>query len=333
MILTGATSVDTVDTYIASLCQSAWGSLATTTYAGDIDGRFNNDFMSEYVAGDTFLNLETGNFKRDDQNPGYIATEQSISAGESIARFYASDDGVGAQNSYLEGFSRLATCQNQAIMCCFGRDRQSNDNNGNCNNGAGNCGPNADPADNSNLCYTSQENSYPVKLEGDVHCHGFAWPDDPDSIEFKFRFNNFFYISMYDHMYTRGYVEPTVRNSDNVPMCDCIENMAPVTRSDCTEIATGGNAFTLARSAGGLMHASYNGNGDVIDFNACKGVKRNNDLGEYVKRLVSEGRFSETMLGNIQNVLVGHEFPNSNDREDVCKASYEEAFKIAYPSV
>ena len=43
----------------------------------------------------------------------------------------------------------------------------------------------------------------------------------------------FYYVSMYEHMYQRGYV----RNVPGAPMCGCcLEKMPVVTRSDCTEI-------------------------------------------------------------------------------------------------
>ena len=39
-------------------------------------------------------------------------------------------------------------------------------------------------------------------------------------------------MQMYDHLYQRGYV----REIPGAPMCACIEQMAVVTRADCTQL-------------------------------------------------------------------------------------------------
>merc|ERR1712226_542876 len=105
----------------------------------------------------------------------------------------------------------------------------------------GNC-RDASPADNSNLCWTdtnipsfSDPFTFPDKSEGSIHCHGLAWVDDENSFESQLRYNNLFFVSLYDHMYTRGYVETTV-DSDEIPMCGCIEDIPPVSRADCTQV-------------------------------------------------------------------------------------------------
>ena len=105
-------------------------------------------------------------------------------------------------------------------MCCFGRDRQSNDNNGNC---ADNDCIDKSPADNSNLCYPNFPTiiPFPNESEGAIHCYGLAWGEDVNGFEAKMKYNNLFFVSMYDHMYTRGYVEKMVPD-EYVPMCGCI---------------------------------------------------------------------------------------------------------------
>merc|ERR1711924_541962 len=50
--------------------------------------------------------------------------------------------------------------------------------------------------------------------------------------------NNLFFVSMYDHLYQRGYVDsvtddPQIAGSQ--AMCGCVEDMNPVARADCTE--------------------------------------------------------------------------------------------------
>ena len=47
-----------------------------------------------------------------------------------------------------------------------------------------------------------------------------------------YRGNNLFYVSLYDHMYVRGYV----KNIPSAPMCACAEQMPTVSRADCTQI-------------------------------------------------------------------------------------------------
>lgn len=131
----------------------------------------------------------TGNFKG--TNPGYTTDNDSLTAGQSIQAFY----GNGAANTVMSGFPTINSCENQAIMCCWGRDRQSNDNNGNCND---NDCDDADPADNTNLCFTEPSFiPYTDESEGAVHCHGLAWADDANDFSNLFKFNNFFYVSLY----------------------------------------------------------------------------------------------------------------------------------------
>ena len=226
-------------------------------------------------------------------------------------------------------------------MCCFGRDRQFGDNNGDCDKG--DC-DNADPADNSNLCYTKPSfTPYPRDAEGDIHCHGLAWADDSSHPSATLKYNNFFYVSMYDHMYTRGYVQTMIYdqpdNSDTVPMCGCIEDMMPVSRADCTEIEFH-QKFKLGIGSDGNLSASPVDLDDFeIEFNACKGInpgnpskKKNNDLGSYVYRLVEDGLLKESTRDEIYKVLVGYENPNSNSNEAACKASYEDETGNTYPS-
>mmetsp|Transcript_26365 Transcript_26365/g.60275 ORF Transcript_26365/g.60275 Transcript_26365/m.60275 type:complete len:138 (+) Transcript_26365:659-1072(+) len=89
---------------------------------------------------------------------------------------------------------------------------------------------NAAPADNTDLCYVDMKRHarasgtdggfalYPgdnADGEGSIHCHGLAWGDDDYDIESRYKGNNIFYVSMYDHLYTRGYA----RNVPGAPMC------------------------------------------------------------------------------------------------------------------
>lgn len=226
----------------------------------------------------------------------------------------------------LESFGAIAECKHQSIMCCFGRDRQSNDDNGNC---ADNNCQDADPADNSNLCYVEEPDfmSYEDTDEGDVHCHGFAWSDDPNSMSAQYAMNNFFYISLYDHMYTRGYVENMVDNP-SVPMCGCIEKMPAVTRADCTEID--GTASFHIYFDSNTQKLQVNHRYSQVTFNACQGVMpgssllESNDLASHVNRLVIEGKMSKQNQDEIHKTLVGYTNVNDDNNPEACSTAIDE---------
>jgi len=307
---------------IHNVCAHAWDKIPTSTFS-DIDGRFNNAFMEEYINGDTFLNENTGTF-------------QGTVEGNNIDAFR--DD--GAKKTVMQPISSL-TCQNNAMMCCFGRDRQPNDNNGNCKDPVETNCRDASPADNSNLCWTDTDSptfsdpfAFPEKSEGSIHCHGLAWTEDENSFESQLRYNNLFFVSLYDHMYTRGYVETTV-DSEHIGMCDCIENMPVVSRSDCTQVDVD-QAFTVTYNSGSGFSAVPSG-GMNIEFNSCQGInpttgqRKNNDLGSYVYRLHQDERISDSTKEAIFDTLVGYANPNDNNNEPACARAYEETFEEAYP--
>jgi hypothetical protein len=124
-------------------------------------------------------------------------------------------------------------------MCCWVTDRQANDGNGNCANPYDlNC-VDKNPGDNTDLCYVDHKSSNMSKgngeelfpfddnnnsddAEGPVHCHGFAWGNDPNDFTSRYKGNNLFYVSMYDHMNQRGYV----RAVPGAPMCGCTEQVS-----------------------------------------------------------------------------------------------------------
>merc|ERR1719367_895112 len=98
--------------------------------------------------------------------------------------------------------------------------------------------------------------------------------------------------------------------------------MPPVTRSDCTEVAI--NPFTVSRGetgsrGAGILTVTPPDRLDV-EFNACRGIGRSNDLSTHIKRLVHEGRMSETLQSQAWETLVGYENPNDNNNEAACEA-------------
>ncbi len=268
--------------------------------------------------------------------PDNTGTFQGTEEGNNIADFRD----AGAVDTVLQAIPSMSTCDNNAIMCCFGRYRQPNDNNGNCADPIETNCVDADPADNSNLCWTdtdidtfSDPFAFPGRSESKIHCHGLAWRDDDNSFEAQLRFNNFFYVSLYDHMYTRGYVETTV-DSDNIGMCGCVEDMPVVSRADCTEIdAT--QTFTVTFSDGGF---DAEPTGDLnVEFNSCNGInpgtgdRKNNDLGSYVFRLNKEGDLSNEKMEGVFETLAGYLDPNDNQNEAACESAYREVFGEDYP--
>jgi hypothetical protein len=155
------------------------------------------------------------------------------------------------------------------------------------------------PGDNNN------NNNQPYKAEGPTHCHGFGGVDhdvtDPSVV---YRGNNLFYISMYDHMYQRGYV----CNIEGAPMCGCAEVMPVVTRADCTQMAvTEKFAWTYDFDKKTFSVALT----DIsIKCNACTGIDQNgkadnNDLWPYANRLFIEGCLSRSKLQALSRKLIG----------------------------
>lgn len=304
---------------ISQACSSAWNSVSTSSFH-DVDPRFNNGFMNRYVAGETFLNTETGSF-------------QDTTEGNNIDDFRDNE----ATNTIMRGFPSLSRCEYNSIMCCFGRDRQPNDDNGNCAEPLDENCLDADPADNSNLCWLDTDHipsfsdpfAFPNDSEGDIHCHGLAWADDDNHFSSQLRFNNFFYVSLYDHMYTRGYVQPT-QDSENIGMCGCIEEMPKVSRADCTEIAA---SASFSVSFSGVHRFQVSANDDLdVEFNACQGINpsngnaANNDLASYVYRLHIDGEIDGNAKDKAFETLVGYDQPGNNNNEAACEAAYEERF-------
>lgn len=222
-------------------------------------------------------------------------------------------------DTVINSIQDLDGCDLNAAYCCFAQDRQAGDNNGNCATPYEyNC-VDKDPADNANICYVDHTRSSKSShvdsgfsiyvqggkenIEGPVHCHGFTWPDnDPLHQDSILKGNLLFYVSMYDHMTQRGYV----RNIPGSPMCACAENMAVVTRADCTETSTTEKTTFAWNATTASLEASI----DITDvnFNACQGLNnRNNDLEARARQLEAQNKLSSDKVAALQEVLVGKE--------------------------
>lgn len=214
---------------------------------------------------------------------------------------------------YLEQLSNFESCEMNSVMCCWPQDRQANDNNGNCAKPYDTNCVDKDPADNTDLCMVHMDRdpsglggegftAYPGDNgggEGPIHCHGFAWSNDPLDKESRYMGNNLFYVSMYDHMRQRGYA----RNIPGSPMCACVEQMPVVTRSDCTQTdVTQTYVFSYEHSTSQFKVAVEN---ISVDFNSCQGLNnRNNDLSAYVARLVTEDKITKSQQNKLRDHLV-----------------------------
>lgn len=244
--------------------------------------------------------------------------------------------------SHVDNFDN---CEIRAAMCCWVSDRQAGDNNGNCNTPYDQNCLDADPADNTELCAVDMSRS-PESVhvndgisiyaggyngldgnardtEGPTHCHGFAWGLDQYEADARYKANNLFYVSMYDHMYQRGYV----RNVPGAPMCGCVEKMPIVSRADCTEI----EAKEFWRFDWSVTSQSFTAVLDrtEIDFNACRGAGRNNDLASFYQRLYNEGRATWDEREQLRRTVVG----DNRCYEAVEAMMFDKGFEEYYPSV
>jgi len=223
--------------------------------------------------------------------------------------------------NYLINFE---DCEIRAAMCCFVQDRQAGDNNGNCKKPYEEKCVDADPADNTDICYHDMEVSptssrtekgyvvFEGNDEGDSHCHGFAWAADDLDGTSRYKGNNLFYVTLYDHLVQRGYVG----NVPGAPKCACVEEMPVVTRSDCTQVDTTNEEFDFVYFYGDFNATLVQVD---IDFNSCQGANNNNnDLEAYYEQLTNDGKASEAELAELRNHLVG---------ETYCREAIDEFLK------
>jgi hypothetical protein len=325
------TNVSDMEAKINRICDNAISQSTTDTdyvvkfedipLIESTDSETINRFLDEFYDGGTYYNEQV---QQTNGGDSYSLNRDT----QGIKRFYNGP----AQRRLVDWPSTSVTnfrdCAINAVMCCWAQDRQADDNNGNCEQPYPNANIRSDelwtpdncidkdPADNTDICYVdmsrSPKSNHVVEggvifddkdgvREGDTHCHGLAWADDSLSSSHRYRGNNLFFVSMYDHMRQRGYV----RNIPGAPMCGCIEQMPTVTRSDCTEMdITEDFSFTYDANASTFNAAVIKAK---IQFNACQGLNgNNNNLQAYYERLVSEGEIDPNRNAEkIEDYLVG----------------------------
>jgi len=329
-LLFGTTDESEIKGVIARSCAAGYVPFSEVTNEGGV-------FDKEYFDGGTYYNEQ-----RESINPyGITSNELDADPGSRIKNIFrnvAQTNGL----TFPEYITNFENCEYNTAMCCFVQDLQAGDNNGNCATPYDDNCVDANPADNTDICYVDMERSstssrttdgfslFEGEEEDDSHCHGFAWAEDPTDSSARFIGNNLFYVSLYDHMTQRGYV----RSVPGAPMCGCVEQMPVVTRADCTEIEIASETvqFSFDDNVGELI-------ADVTDldinFNACQGANNNNnDLKSYVERLYDEGKIAEDKKTAVDEVVVGETYC----REAIDKFLDEEnlvakpACRYGYPS-
>jgi len=377
MALTRTTKIAEAHTALQDMCNDA------LKQAGDEAG--NNQWevleeeglinLEEFFEGAGFLNEETGNFQQeandfikrggyekfiyigdDPRKNDYLSTtEKSYNGGKAIDSFYLNEASYSILSSPSLNFQEGSCPLTNSAVCCWHRDRQYFDNNGNCNER--DCA-NQNPADNTDLCWTEKDNDvfpYPGDVtEKDLHCHGFSWAQDAEDFSSKAKWNNLFYVSLYDHLYQRGYADSITDDTlidGQQAMCGCVEDMNPVARADCTEIVARANYTAYQDGEGGPLVVRPVSETFYLEFRACKGydyvedfgpddyaanpkaddlVSSNNDLAAYAFRLYLEGKLNEGHTNALEQTIIGYRNPDVNDgdaqREAACKAAFEKKF-------
>jgi len=375
--LTGTTDFDAAQQVIRDLCAlalaDAVGEVETESW-GFLENGPAEVNLEEFFEGNGFLNLETGNFRQKTSdyikrggydrfisisedsrlNDHYPTTQKSYQAGEAVKAFRADQARkkflLAPPNGFEEG------CASNTAMCCWGRDRQYFDGNGDCQ--FTNCA-NRNPSDNTDLCWTEHNGEvfpYPGDdTEQDLHCHGISWGDD-DDINTSAKWNSLFYVSMYDHMYKRGYVESITNDpkiAGNQAMCGCIEDMAPVARADCNQVVGRTNYTAYQDPNTQLLVVASVSDTFELEFQECEGYdfdeniapedyaaapndqglkSNNNDLAAFVFGQYLKGKIGESHVSAVERTLIGYRDPEVNknnkerNREDACKAAFEDRY-------
>jgi len=250
LLLTGAGSPEAADQVVSLKCREMWDrEYAKFLSFVDIpEQESDTNFIKSFYDGDTYWNHARETSLIDGVARDILAKDP----GERIAQIYSNiSQSRGLRWPGDESImTNFQNCSSNAVMCCWVQDRQAQADdpagagNGNCDLPYDvNC-IDADPMDNTDICYVDMSRSpassrvnggfavFPGDSEGEAHCHGFAWADDENDFSAQYKANNLFYVSMYDHLTQRGYV----KNVPGSPMCGCVEQMPVVTRADCTEL-------------------------------------------------------------------------------------------------
>lgn len=328
--------VDIAKERVKTICKTAMDAMAidpTKSVPWEQVTNKGHNFDEQYYDGKTFFNEERQT-DYDSLIPGEVNNELKRD-GERIDDLYETVlERVPFQWPYhIDNFEN---CEIRAAMCCWVQDRQANDNNGNCNTPYDENCIDKDPADNTEICAVDMSREPNATFaddgimifrgddEGDTHCHGMAWGTNSMEADARYKGNNLFYISQYDHLYQRGYVT----NVPGAPMCGCVEKMPIVTRADCTEI----DEVEYWKFDWNAVSAEFTAYLDraEIEFNACQGAGKNNDLEAFYQRLYNEGRASWDDREKLRRTIVGDENCHTGTDSMVFDA---QGFEEYYPPI
>eukprot|EP00585_Thalassiosira_rotula_P006502 CAMPEP_0196158876 /NCGR_PEP_ID=MMETSP0910-20130528/46036_1 /TAXON_ID=49265 /ORGANISM="Thalassiosira rotula, Strain GSO102" /LENGTH=1315 /DNA_ID=CAMNT_0041423787 /DNA_START=50 /DNA_END=3998 /DNA_ORIENTATION=- len=310
----------------AMLCKSLYDDATVVPFTNAADKGTDLHFEQLFYNGRGEWQEEVETlYEAKDADGNKVATSVLRKDASKVNEFYGNTAQYGRVSWPGEGENALPNfdnCPSHAAMCCWPKDRQARDNNGNCARPYDENCVDKDPADNTNLIfsdfakgkkatgYDSPEGfaEFPGdddNGEGPIHCHGFAWADDEYSSISRYKANNLFYVSMYDHMHQRGYVE----NIPGSPMCGCMDQMPLATRSDCTQVDVTEDWEVVFDGEDMTIHFTK----VEVNFNACRGRNnRNNDLWAYAARLYDDGNMTAAQFGQVGRVLT-----NTNDEKHV----------------
>lgn len=302
-LVLGVTTEEEVWMFFFYQCFDFW-SAKDTADLGDI-GDGTDVFLKSFFDGGTYWNeaRETTNIN------GEVVNVLSEDPGGKID---AVDTGV-SRNGIIglpDQLSNFDGCAIRSVMCCWVQDRQAGDDNGNCAEPYDDECVDADPNRNTDLCAVNMGRApesarvgagvtlFPRGSERATHCHGFAWDDNQVAASNIFKGNMLFHVSMFDHLYTRGYV----KNVPGAPMCACAEQMPAVSRADCTETGVlQDTTFSFAPS----LTVRISNDFEVV-FRACRNPNGpNNDLESYYTHLVAEDRAAPEELAVLKETVVG----------------------------
>jgi len=380
MALTNTGTMDDMRKALADMCKDARAAAANDLPKEDVWDDMNEIFsVDEFYNGTGVLNDETGNFQQTESrmndrggknrfnyigtdprlNDHYPTSEESYQAGQAIKNFFEEKSKV----TFIEKAptSDLDKCEeSNTAMCCWHRDRQYFDQNGNC--GFADCA-NQNPGDNTDLCWTEGENGevfpYPEdETENDLHCHGISWSNDFSGYDINTlgRWNTLFYVSMYDHLFKRGYVNsitdyPGIQGKKQ-PLCGCVEDMAPVARADCSEVVGLASYTATVDPETKRLKIDPVGDSFKLKFRACEGFDysdltreefeagekedlngKDNDLSAFVYKQYLEGKIGEDQVAVVEETLVGYRDPDIQNSDKKRAARCKTAFETKFPDL
>lgn len=315
---------------IRNVCTEAQNKINPVPF-NQIIGDDDPQFIEIYFQGHGPWNEETETlfFPSNGDTPAQVLKESAAK----VKEYYNISRDVPFQLPNLPQFDP-SMCQSHVANCCWVRDRQANDNNGKCATPYDENCVDEIVKDNMDTCYNELRPSpYSNHInadgftvfeeEGPMHCHGFAWANDEQETLSRYKGNALFFVSMYDHLYMRGYAE----SIPGSPMCGCVEHMPVSSRSDCTQTNVK-ERYTFSKRS---YDNSLTGSLDeiIIKYQSCQGANnKDNDLEAYVEKLVSDGKLTTSEQDIFKTRLVGMNQCEESTENYIRNKGFERGFTI-----